>query len=194
MIICFWIFWLFSNVVHHTLFRKPILILNVCSDIFIVCSQLSHFHEADYSRSAADDFNNKKSQRRRKNEMKWEFRKNNISYWDVDELYPYMQHDEYMSHSPLYLKTKLPVRRGRKVLSYSQTKWLSIIICTAIVVNGNNNFVAIIASYFRPNSLHDAKWFWRMSHSVLTLTIYMESVFAISAIFCRQWISIWKFN
>ena len=53
-----------------------------------------------------------------------------------------------MSQSPLYSKVNLPMLHGRKILSYSRTRWLSIIICTAIVVNGTNNFLVIVVFYF----------------------------------------------
>ena len=53
-----------------------------------------------------------------------------------------------MSQSPLYSKVNLPMLHGEKDSFIFANRWLSIIICTAIVVNGTNNFLVIVVFYF----------------------------------------------
>jgi hypothetical protein len=75
---------------------------------------------------------------------------------NVDKLYSYMKQDKiYIPQSTLCLKKNLPMLHGgRKVLSYSRTKRLSIIVCTASHYLGRiNNLLVIVVFYFASDCL-----------------------------------------
>src|SRR5918997_1908026 len=59
-----------------------------------------------------------------------------------------MQHGEYVSKSIIFENKPSIAAWGERFFHIPRTKWPSIIICSAIVVNGTNNPALIIALYF----------------------------------------------